>query len=131
MKKVAVAVGVIERANGDILIAKRHQHLHQGGKWEFPGGKIELGETPLTALSRELNEEVGIVVNNGKPLLIIEHDYGDKVVVLDIWLVNDFNGEGHGNEGQQIKWVAKADLANYQFPAANAPILEALNVIPD
>jgi len=131
MKKVAVAVGVIQRNNGDILIAKRHQHLHQGGKWEFPGGKIEQGETTLAALTRELKEEVDLTVNNGSPLLVIEHDYGDKIVMLDIWLVNDFDGVGASNEGQQIKWVAKTDLANYQFPDANLAIIEKLTSIPD
>lgn len=126
MKKVAVAVGVIERENGDILISKRHQHLHQGGKWEFPGGKIEQGETTLSALTRELSEEVAITVSNATPLLLLEHDYGDKFVVLDIWLVDGFEGVASSNEGQEIKWVAKKELANYQFPEANVPILEKL-----
>jgi len=126
MNKVAVAVGIIERSNGDILIAKRHQHLHQGGKWEFPGGKIEQGETTYAALARELKEEVDITVNQAQQVLLLEHDYGDKVVVLDIWLVDDFEGIGHSNEGQQIKWVAKGDLASYQFPDANRPILHMI-----
>jgi len=126
MKKIAVAVGDIERKNGDILIAKRHQHLHQGGKWEFPGGKVEQDETTLMALSRELEEEVGLVIAGGSPMLLIEHDYGDKIVVLDIWKVNNFTGEGRGNEGQQVKWVAKNDLVNYQFPDANSAIIEKI-----
>lgn len=126
MKKVAVAVGVIERENGDILISKRHHHLHQGGKWEFPGGKIEKGESTLSALTRELNEEVDITVKSAESMLLLEHDYGDKFVVLDIWLVNGFDGTAKSNEGQEIKWVAKSELANYQFPEANKPIVELL-----
>lgn len=126
MKKIAVAVGVIERSNGDILIAKRHQHLHQGGKWEFPGGKVEAGESTLSALSRELIEEVSLTVIDATPFMLIEHDYGDKVVRLDILHVNSFEGDAHSNEGQEIKWVAKAELANYEFPAANLAIIKQL-----
>lgn len=124
--KIWVAAGVIENAEGEILIAKRLDHLHQGGKWEFPGGKVEANETALEALRRELIEEVNIKINNGRSLLKIEHDYGDKVVVLDFFHVTDFSGEAQGLEQQEVRWVNKFELANYEFPAANQPVIAAL-----
>ncbi|MDP2562030.1 8-oxo-dGTP diphosphatase MutT [Psychrobium sp. 1_MG-2023] len=126
MKKIAVAVGVVTNRQGQILLALRHEHLHQGGKWEFPGGKIEQGEQTFDALSRELNEEVNINVEQASPLIKLEYDYGDKLVVLDVWQVSEFSGVAQGMEQQQIKWVDKVDLANYQFPDANQPIVDLL-----
>ncbi|NRA62621.1 MAG: 8-oxo-dGTP diphosphatase MutT [Psychrobium sp.] len=124
MKKIAVAVGVIENSHGEILLAKRHQHLHQGGKWEFPGGKIEQGETTLVALRRELLEEVAIDVVEAAPVMILDYDYGDRLVSLDIWHVTNFIGQAKGLEQQEIKWVAKSQLSQYQFPDANQPIVD-------
>ena len=126
MKKIAVAVGIIENEQGEILLAKRHQHLHQGGRWEFPGGKVEQGETTLIALTRELQEEVAINLVTAKPVMVIEHDYGDKLVSLDIWHVTQFDGEAKGLEQQEIKWVSKQQLPRYQFPEANQPIVDWL-----
>ena len=100
---VHVAVGVIEDAQGRILIARRPAHLHQGGLWEFPGGKVAEHEDVLTTLRRELHEEVGIDIKQTKPLITIEHDYGDKQVWLDVHRVTAFQGEAHGREGQPVK----------------------------
>ena len=124
-KTVHVAVGVIKKGNA-IFICKRQQDKHQGGKWEFPGGKVEAGETVTQALQRELKEEVNLVVNGSTPLMEIHHDYGDKAVFLDVHLVEDFSGEAKGLEGQQGLWVALHELQNYQFPEANKVILEKL-----
>lgn len=124
-KQVHVAVGVIKKANL-IFIAKRHDEQHQGGKWEFPGGKVEAGETVTQALARELNEEIGIEVKSSTPFLEIHHDYPDKSVHLDIHLVEEFDGEARHLEGQDHKWVAISDLNNYEFPAANVVIIEKL-----
>ena len=125
---VHVAVGVIEDAQGRILIARRPDHLHQGGLWEFPGGKIAEGEDVITALRRELYEEVGIDVNLTCPLIMIEYDYGDKQVLLDVHRVTAFRGEAHGKEGQPVKWVTIAELADYLFPAANRGIINAVRL---
>lgn len=125
-KRVYVAVGVIINSNGEYLIAKRPDHLHQGGKWEFPGGKVEQGETVTQALIRELDEEVNIHVVQTVPFMELSFDYPDKQVLLDIHQVCEFSGEAKGLEGQQILWVSKAQLSEFDFPAANQAILNKL-----
>ncbi len=124
-----VAVGVIEQS-GRILLAKRPGHAHQGGLWEFPGGKLESRETVRQALKRELQEELGITPLQSQPLIQVPHDYQDKRVFLDVYKVTAFRGEPHGRENQEIRWVEKARLKNFTFPAANLPILYALT-LPD
>ncbi|ABL98574.1 8-oxo-dGTP diphosphatase MutT [Shewanella amazonensis] len=124
-KRVHVAVGIIKQGS-HILLAKRHGHLHQGGKWEFPGGKVEAGENTSEALKRELKEEVGLTVHSSQPYMEISHNYPDKHVLLDIHLVEDFSGEASGIEGQQIEWVSLRDISDYQFPDANQPILDKI-----
>lgn len=123
---IHVAVGVIEDAQGRILIARRLEHLHQGGLWEFPGGKVDKGEDVLSALRRELHEELGIHVEDTKPLITIEHDYGDKQVLLDVHRITDFQGMAHGKEGQKIRWVTRNEIKDYTFPAANRGIVNAI-----
>ena len=125
MKVVHVAVGVIARGD-EIFITLRPDDAHQGGKWEFPGGKVEEGETVLQALRRELAEEVGITVNHSEPVIVITHDYGDKQVKLDVHRVKDFAGEPHGKEGQASRWVNVKSLNANDFPEANIPIISAL-----
>ena len=124
-KTVHVAVGVIVK-HGQILLAKRASHQHQGGLWEFPGGKVEAGETVQNALARELNEELAIDVKACRPLLEIKHDYKDKSVFLDVWLVLEFDGEAKGIEGQPLVWAPITALANYEFPEANVEIVTYL-----
>ena len=127
-KLVHVAVGVILGADRRILIAKRADHLHQGGLWEFPGGKVEAGESLQDALARELHEELGITIDKQacKPLLEIRHRYSDKSVFLDVWWVKAFSGEPHGKEGQPLKWVDADALQGYAFPEANREIVVAI-----
>jgi 8-oxo-dGTP diphosphatase len=125
VKRVHVAAAVIRDGSGKILIARRADTQHQGGLWEFPGGKVEADESVETALARELLEELGIVVNAARPLIKVRHDYPDKQVLLDVWEVSAFTGEPHGAEGQPLEWVAPRDLLNYEFPAANQPIVAA------
>ncbi len=125
-----VAVAVIENDDGEILIARRHDHLHQGGVWEFPGGKVEPGEQPLQALQRELVEELAIECASAHPLIRIPYSYPDRKVLLDVWRVTGFHGEARGMEGQPVAWVKKRALCDYRFPAANYSIIRAAQ-LPD
>ena len=125
MNIVEVAVGVVKRDN-KIYISKRADDLHQGGKWEFPGGKRETNETIEQALIRELSEEIGIQVTKQSLFMLIEHDYGDKKVRLDVRLVEDFEGEASHQEGQQSQWVDINDLNQFSFPEANKVIIDKL-----
>lgn len=126
VKTVSVAVGVVLDEQGRVLIARRASNAHQGGLWEFPGGKIEQGETVEQALARELNEELALTVELSTPLLAVEHDYGDKKVLLDVRQVEKYSGEPRGCEGQPIEWVSIPQLLEYAFPMANKPIIQRL-----
>lgn len=127
---VHVAVAVIQNSHGQYLIAKRPQEAHQGGLWEFPGGKVEDNETVLNALKRELFEETGLSFIQATPLIQIHHDYGDKTVLLDVFCIEGVTGKAFGKEGQEICWVKQGELDLYGFPAANLPIIKAIH-LPD
>lgn len=129
VKEVHVAVGVIVRG-GRVLIARRPDHVHQGGLLEFPGGKVEPDETVQAALVREIAEETGLQIPLGslRPVIGIRHDYGDKRVFLDVWRTEQALGEAHGREGQSIDWVSPNGLRDEDFPAANRPIIRALKL---
>jgi 8-oxo-dGTP diphosphatase len=131
MVAVHVAVGVILNAREQVLIARRPIDSHQGGLWEFPGGKLEAGESVEQALFRELKEELAIEVSECSALVTIEHDYGDKLVLLDVCMVRAFKGDAVGVEGQVLRWVGLDQLGEYQFPAANKPIVELLTALPE
>jgi 8-oxo-dGTP diphosphatase len=122
-----VAVGVVLDEAGKVLITRRASDSHQGGLWEFPGGKVEPGESLATALARELREELGIEIGRTSPLLEIRHDYGDKCVLLDVHVVWTFSGEALGLEDQPLVWIAPGELRQYRFPEANEPIIGALD----
>lgn len=125
-KCVHVAVGVIIGGDGRILLAKRPDHLHMGGRWEFPGGKVEVSESIQQAMTRELREELDIGVLAMEKLIEVRHDYGDKQVFLDTWCVTEFSGDARGVEGQALAWVIASDLTEYEFPDANQPIVAAV-----
>ena len=125
---VHVAAAAIVNDSNEVLIARRPEHAHQGGLWEFPGGKVEDGESVLQALHRELYEEIGIETLESRPLIRLHYDYPDKSVLLDVWLVTRFSGAPHGREGQPVRWVPRASLSSYDYPAANRPIVTALQL---
>lgn len=126
MIAIHVVAAVIRSDNESILLAKRPDHVHKGGLWEFPGGKVEPGETAFQALGRELEEELAISVVTAEPLLQLHYDYPEKSVFLDVWEVSQFSGRARGNEGQPIVWVPVNQLGDYPFPEANHPIIELL-----
>jgi len=130
MQSLHVAVAVIVNTDQEVLIALRQPHQHQGGLWEFPGGKVEVGETTHAALKREIKEELDLAVITASPLLEVTHDYDDKLVLLDVWHVTEFIGEAQGMEGQTIRWCAMSDLDNVNFPEANKTIINAINALP-
>lgn len=125
-KCVEVAVGVILR-DSKVFLTKRADDVHQGGKWEFPGGKKEDYETIEQALIRELREEVAISVSKPSSLLSIHYDYPGKSVLLDVFLVQDFDGEPASLEGLLSQWVDIQELSEIDFPDANKPIIEKLH----
>ena len=132
--RVAVAVILCDEKDAgnrvfkSVIVARRPQHLHQGGLLEFPGGKIEPEETVERALCRELYEELGIdVLRSPKsPLTLIEHHYEDKSVYLDVWTVDGYRGKATGQEGQQVFKIAIEELDYRDFPAANMKIIDQL-----
>ena len=126
MALVTVAVGILIDDAGRVLVTRRTPDAHQGGLWEFPGGKVEADETLLEALTRELREELGVSVEAAEALMVLEHDYGDKQVRLDVHRVTRWSGEPRGLEGQPLAWQQPEQLRNWTFPAANRPILERL-----
>ncbi|GAA5194295.1 8-oxo-dGTP diphosphatase MutT [Ferrimonas gelatinilytica] len=126
MKAIQVAIGVAVNGNAEVLVALRAPEQHQGGLWEFPGGKVEPGEDVESALAREFLEEVGLRVLQSELLYEISHDYGDRRVALTVFLITSFEGEPRPKEGNPIEWVTLEQLKALAMPAANRPIVEAV-----
>lgn len=121
-----IAIGIIVRG-AEVLIAKRSSHQHLGGLWEFPGGKVEVGETPYEALCRELNEEVGITVEAADALTPVIHNYDDRSVELHAFHVTKFLGEPAHREGLEMVWQPLNCLHEKEFPAGNDVFLGFLS----
>ncbi len=125
-----IAVGVIINERDEVLVARRPFDLHQGGLWEFPGGKVESGENVREALARELHEELNLEVEQARPLIRIHYVYPEYPVLLDVWRVERWRGDIFGREAQPIEWLAIDRLQERDFPAANQPILNAVLLPP-
>jgi len=127
-KRVEVVAAIVVDSQQRILMAQRAGWQHQGGKWEFPGGKIEAGETHLQALSRELKEEVDLQIDQHACELFeaVHHDYSDKKVSLYFYIVSAFVGTAKGLEGQPVTWVDAQSLPQMTIPDANQGIADAL-----
>ncbi len=125
-----VVVGILTNNQSQVLITQRRSGTHLAGMWEFPGGKLEPGETRITALSRELREELGVEVTLAEPLIRIRHHYPERDVLLDVWKINQYQGQAFGREQQPLQWVFPKDLSSYNLPPADTPILKALS-LPD
>ena len=126
MKILQISVGIIRNATGEIYITQRAADAHMAHKWEFPGGKIEAGETPQDAVIRELQEEVGISATSLHQFDKLEYQFPDRHITLWFWLVDGWEGEPWGKEGQPGRWVAQQELVAEEFPPANAPVIEKL-----
>jgi len=126
MKTDEISIAVVRNPEELYLISLRPTDAHQGGKWEFPGGKVEQGEKPDQAMGRELFEEVGLTAVDYQLLETKFFDYGDAALNLHFYLVTEFSGQAEGKEGQSIKWVSKAELASYEFPKANKTVIATL-----
>jgi len=123
-------VGLVRDAAGRLLISQRAAGRHMAGAWEFPGGKRMPGETPRIALERELAEELGIAVEAAEPLIELLHDYPDRRVRLDVWVVHRYTGEPQPLEGQPLRWAALEELPSASLLEADRPILDALRRMP-
>ena len=126
MKILQISVGIIRNTAGEIYITQRAADAHMAHKWEFPGGKIEAGETPQDAVIRELQEEVGISATSLHQFDKLEYHFPDRHITLWFWLVDGWEGEPWGKEGQPGRWVAQQELVAEEFPPANAPVIEKL-----
>ena len=127
-KTIGVAAAVLQRADGTFLLAQRPAGKAYDGYWEFPGGKIEPGESPHQALSRELNEELDITVTAAHPWLVREFTYPHATVRLHFFRVFAWQGEPHGRENQQLSWQHSSNISVTPILPANAPILRALSL---
>ena len=126
MKKLQIAVGIIRNPEGDIFITQRAADAHMVNKLEFPGGKIESAETPEQALIRELQEEVGITVTTFSLFDKLEYQFPDRHITLWFFLVESWEGEPWGKEGQPGQWMARQALDPAAFPPANEPVIRKL-----
>ena len=123
---IDVVAGVIRRADGQLLITQRLADDTLGGYWEFPGGKVDLGEELKAALHRELMEEIGVETEIGAEIHHIVHAYPDRDVRLYFFEVRILSGEPQKLEVADLRWVTTDDLMNYQFPEADRPLLNQL-----
>lgn len=118
--------GVLTDPKGRILLARRTAGRDLAGAWEFPGGKVDPGETVFQALDRELNEELGIRIHSMEPLIAVAQDYREKRIVLDVYRVTRFSGKPRGREKQALAWSPPGKLSTYPMPPADRPVVAAL-----
>lgn len=127
---IEVAAGVLTDERGRVLLMQRLPGKHLAGLWEFPGGKIEPGETVAGALVRELDEELGVEVLGSTPVISIPWDYAEKSVRLHALRVTTWSGTPRAREGHPLRWVDLREVDAAEMPAADAPILAALRLPP-
>lgn len=127
-RMLLVAACALIDADGRVLLTQRPEGKSMAGLWEFPGGKVEMGETAEEALIRELREELGIETKVAclAPLTFASHAYGDFHLLMPLFVCRRYEGIARGLEGQAIKWVRAKDLRNYTMPAADEPLVPFL-----
>ncbi len=129
-QRVHVVAAVITDVRGRVLLARRTAGRDLAGAWEFPGGKVDPGETAFQALDRELHEELGIRIDAVTPLIAVPQAYPNKRLVLDVYRVESFRGKPHGREKQALAWSPLEKLSTYPMPPADRPVV-ALLTQPD
>lgn len=125
-KPLNVVALVLENHQGEILLARRANHKHLGGLWEFPGGKVEVGETQLQAIIRETKEEIDFDLPTAAPLITTTHSYDSFTLTLDVWYYQANHPKINANENQPLQWVKKSELLLQNMPEADQPIIEAI-----
>jgi 8-oxo-dGTP diphosphatase len=123
---IPVAVGIVRDPMGRLLVDQRPARKDYPGKWEFPGGKLEPGESVFKALVREFHEELGLEIMRAEPAFVVCHHYPDRPVELNIWRVIDYRGKASGREGQIVCWVAPEELCGLDFLDGNQTIVERI-----
>ena len=128
MKIVLVSAVALIDVDGRVLLAQRPPGKSMAGLWEFPGGKVEAGETPEAALVRELEEELGIDTWASclAPLTFASHSYDDFHLMMPLFACRKWNGTPRAREGQVLKWVKPAQMRDYPMPAADIPLISVL-----
>jgi 8-oxo-dGTP diphosphatase len=121
-----VVAAALYDSDGRVLIAERPAGKHMAGRWEFPGGKVNVGEAEAQALARELKEELGIEVTSSRPYMRLTHSYADRDVELSMWIVESYSGAPQGLDAQRLKWVQPARLLDEDILEADRPFVEAL-----
>ena len=129
MKHFDVAAGILCDSSGRVLIAERLGDGPFNGMWEFPGGKIVPGESACDALARELAEELGIEVTACSTFMNLRHEYRDRLVSIEFFLVSEWNREPTGREGQALRWVERHRLGAEELLPADMPVVAALQQI--
>jgi len=124
-----VAAGILCDEDDRVLIAERLGDGPFHGMWEFPGGKIGADETAAEALSRELAEELGVEVTASQSFMNLRHEYDDRVVTIEFFVVSEWRREPKGLEGQALRWVAKSQLNSTELLPADMPVVAALQQI--
>lgn len=125
-----VAAGILLNDSGQVLISERLCDGPFDGLWEFPGGKIKPGETPAQALTRELAEEIGVEIVNCRSFMKLQHEYVDRSVDIEFFLVRDWRSDPVGREGQQLRWVDRTELDPVELLPADVPVVEAIRKLP-
>lgn len=126
MRLIHVAAGALYNPQGEVLLAQRPPGKPMAGLWEFPGGKIEPGETPEAALTRELQEELGIAITAPQPLTFVSHAYESFHLVMLLFAVTSWQGHPLGRQGQPLRWLQPQEIRNLPLPAADYPLLPAV-----
>ncbi len=128
MKIVLVAAVALIDRDGRVLLAQRPEGKSMAGLWEFPGGKVEPGETPEAALIRELHEELGIETWDSclAPLTFASHGYESFHLLMPLFACRKWNGTPHPREGQRLSWASANELRNYPMPPADVPLIPIL-----